>query len=97
MKREKSQLFLVLSLSITLALGALAYGGRAKAGESSRNPVPNRSASLNSECTKTCQNIYRKRIETCDTLYPPASRSKEHTECLKKAKSEFDDCMATCK
>ena len=97
MKRAKSPLFLILAVSTVLGMGAMAYTGKPKAREASGNLVPNGSAYSNSDCTKGCQDIYRKRIATCDTVYPPASRSNEHTECLKKAKSEFDDCMSTCK
>ncbi len=77
--------------------GALPYDGSGSRGTSSGNPVPYRSVSFNDTCTSTCQSIYRKRIATCDTVYPPASRSSEHTACLKNAKTEFDACLATCK
>lgn len=49
------------------------------------------------DCKSTCQDIYRKRIKVCNTVYPSDSRSDEHTACLKKAKTEFDDCLASCK
>jgi len=98
MKNKERQLsFSLLLVFTTLALGTLVLGGKVNAGEPSSTQAVNTSVFSDSGCVKKCQEICRKRIETCDTVYPPASRSNEHTDCLKKAKSEFDDCMSTCK
>lgn len=83
-------------LSVALILGVLAHGRNGEQGSNTGNDVSKEALFLNSDCKETCKDIYRKRIKTCDTVYPPESRSDEHTACLKKAKSEFDDCLASC-
>lgn len=82
------RLILSLLVSATLLAGVIATASVVAA--------PSVRATTADDC-KTCQDIYRKRIATCNTVYPPDSRSKEHTACLAKAKSEFDDCLKTCK
>jgi hypothetical protein len=43
-----------------------------------------------------CNSVLRTRIATCNTVFPPASRSREHTQCLQKARDEFDACRKAC-
>ena len=43
-----------------------------------------------------CNSTLRKRVAACNTIFPPASRSQEHTSCLQKARDEFDACRRAC-
>jgi hypothetical protein len=48
------------------------------------------------KCVQGCQKDNRDRVKECDTYYPPESQSAKHRECLDKAKTKFDACIATC-
>jgi hypothetical protein len=48
------------------------------------------------KCIQGCQQDNRDRIKECNTYYPPESQPVKHRECLDKAKTKFDACMATC-
>lgn len=43
-----------------------------------------------------CNSTLKTRVATCNTIFPPASRSSEHTACLQKARDEFDACRKAC-
>jgi len=47
-------------------------------------------------CVEACQSRHRTRVATCNTIFPPESRVREHRDCLDKAKTEFDRCLETC-
>lgn len=54
-------------------------------------------AASRQDCVEGCQNNNRDRVKDCNTYYPPASQPVKHRECLDKAKTIFDACMATCR
>lgn len=66
-------------------------GGPIKAQESSETQATSRES-----CVKGCQNNNRDRVKDCDIYFPPESQPVKHRECLDKAKTIFDACMATC-
>lgn len=66
-------------------------GGPIKAQESFKTQATSRES-----CVKGCQNNNRDRVRDCNIYYPPQSQSVKHRECLDKAKTIFDACMATC-
>lgn len=53
-------------------------------------------AASREDCVKGCQKNNRDRVKDCNTYYPPASQPAKHRECLDKAKTIFDACIATC-
>lgn len=66
-------------------------GGPIKAKESSEPQTTS-----GETCVKGCQNNNRDRVRDCDIYYPPQNQPVKHRECLDKAKTIFDACMATC-
>ena len=48
-------------------------------------------------CVEACQRDNRDRVKECNIYYPPESQSVKHRECLDKAKTKFDACIATCR
>lgn len=53
-------------------------------------------ASRDESCVQGCKNNNRDRVRDCNIYYPPQSQPVKHRECLDKAKTIFDACMATC-
>lgn len=53
-------------------------------------------ASRDESCVQGCKNNNRDRVKECNIYYPPASQPVKHRECLDKAKTIFDACMAAC-
>lgn len=47
-------------------------------------------------CVKDCQKSNRDRVKDCNIYFPSSSQPAKHGECLDKAKTIFDACMATC-
>lgn len=68
-------------------------GGPIEAQE--RAPAKSTAASREA-CVKGCQNNNRDRVKDCNIYYPPQSQPVKHRECLDKAKTIFDACMAAC-
>jgi hypothetical protein len=55
-----------------------------------------------SDCTKECQRRYKDKITICDDLFNSSGsahyhNTQWHKECLDQAKTEFDNCLSTCK
>lgn len=48
------------------------------------------------KCVQACQKDNRDRVKECNIYYPPESQPVQHRECLDKAKTKFDACIATC-
>jgi len=48
-------------------------------------------------CVEACQKDNRDRVKECGIYYPPASQPVKYRECLDKAKTKFDACLATCR
>lgn len=48
------------------------------------------------ECVTGCKNDNRDRVKECSIYYPPDSDPVKHRECLDRAKTKFDACMASC-
>lgn len=53
-------------------------------------------AASRESCVQGCKNNNRDRVKECNIYYPPASQPTKHRECLDKAKTIFDACMAAC-
>ena len=47
-------------------------------------------------CVTGCQDDNRDRVRECNIYYPPESQTEKHRECLDKAKTKFDACLAAC-
>lgn len=54
-------------------------------------------ATSRKECVQDCKKNNRDRVKDCKTHFPPKSEAAKHRECLDKAKTMFDACMAACK
>lgn len=63
---------------------------------SAPNDAANTSIRLAQADPCNCNATLRTRVATCNTIFPPASRSREHTNCLQKARDEFDACRKAC-
>lgn len=59
-------------------------------------PFVKAQATPGNECVTGCKNDNRDRVKECSVYYPPESQPAKHRECLDKAKTKFDACMAAC-
>ncbi len=55
-----------------------------------------------SDCVKDCQRRHQDKVKICDDLFnSPGSayyhNTQWHRDCLDQAKTEFDNCLSTCK
>jgi hypothetical protein len=80
------------TLAITLFIVALLFASGA---QTQTTTSTNRFAT--ETCVEACQKRNREEVKLCNTLYPPDSQSAKHRECLDKAKTKFDACIAACR
>lgn len=81
------------TLTLMLMVLALLIAGDARPESATTRPAL---AQGKQECIQGCQKDYRDRVKECNTYYPPDSQTVKHRECLDKAKSKLDACLATC-
>jgi hypothetical protein len=89
--------FVLFGLCIALAIGAVAYAGQRQVPTDSGAQISNWSAPVYTDCKSDCNAELKRATKECDTLYPPDSRSRDHTDCLNRARNKYDACMAICK
>ncbi|HKS26261.1 MAG TPA: hypothetical protein VJS44_00505 [Pyrinomonadaceae bacterium] len=81
------------TLALTLSIAALLIAGDALTGSTTRGLSLKQNRQ---ECVQACQRDNRDRVKECNTYYPPDSQPVKHRECLDKARTKFDACLATC-
>lgn len=81
------------SLLIILAVVALLIAANARIGSTTSGLRP---AHGRDDCVQGCQKDNRDRVKECDIYYPSDSQPVKHRECLDKAKTKFDACIAAC-
>jgi hypothetical protein len=57
---------------------------------------------INPKCTTNCKQHYHNRVEICNELFnnegsPYYGDATFHKKCLRKAKTELDNCISMCK
>jgi hypothetical protein len=55
-----------------------------------------------SDCVKDCQRRHQDKVKICDDLFNSTGsayyhNTQWHRDCLDQAKTEFDNCISTCK
>jgi hypothetical protein len=81
-----------------IAIGVLASLHALAAAQPDRipdNPPPFRVAQ--NTCVQQCQQRNRDRVQICQIAFQQNNNLSQQRDCLAAAKSEFDNCMSTCR